>query len=85
MQQHHDGFLIAEKDLQIRGPGDFYGTRQHGLPDLKISDLIRDHGVLEQARIDAEELVKSNPSVYEEKLVKKRIEHTFLPINELRH
>lgn len=85
MQQHHDGFLIAEKDLQIRGPGDFYGTRQHGLPDLKISDLIRDHSVLEQARIDAEELVKSNPSVYDEKLVKKRIEHTFLPINELRH
>lgn len=85
MQKHHDGFLIAEKDLQIRGPGDFYGTRQHGLPDLKISDLIRDHAVLEQARIDAEELVNSNPSFYEEKLVKKRIEHTFLPINELRH
>ncbi len=85
MQRHHDGFLIAEKDLQIRGPGDFYGTRQHGLPELKISDLIRDHSVLEQARRDAEELVRSNPSVYEERLVKKRIEHTFLPINELRH
>jgi ATP-dependent DNA helicase RecG len=85
MEKHHDGFIIAEKDLQIRGPGDFYGTRQHGLPDLKIADLIKDHGILELARRDAEELVSRDPSIYEEKSIKKRIEHTFLTIQELKH
>jgi ATP-dependent DNA helicase RecG len=48
-----DGFEIAERDLQIRGPGDFFGTRQSGLPTLRTGDLLRDHSLMEQARQEA--------------------------------
>ena len=48
-----DGFEIAERDLQIRGPGDFFGTRQSGLPTLRVGDLLRDHQVMELARREA--------------------------------
>jgi len=45
-----DGFMIAERDLALRGPGDFFGTRQSGAPTLRSGDLVRDHEVMEQAR-----------------------------------
>ncbi len=45
-----DGFVIAERDLEIRGPGDFFGTRQSGLPTLRVGDLVRDHTLMEEAR-----------------------------------
>jgi ATP-dependent DNA helicase RecG len=45
-----NGFEIAERDLEIRGPGDFFGTRQSGIPDLQVGDLIRDCGVMGEAR-----------------------------------
>ena len=45
-----DGFELAERDLLLRGPGDFFGTRQHGLPILRVGDLLRDHKVMEDAR-----------------------------------
>ena len=45
-----DGFVIAERDLEIRGPGDFFGTRQSGMPTLRVGDLLRDHGLMEEAR-----------------------------------
>jgi ATP-dependent DNA helicase RecG len=48
-----DGFEIAERDLQIRGPGDFFGTRQSGLPTLRVGDLLRDHRLMEDARREA--------------------------------
>jgi ATP-dependent DNA helicase RecG len=48
-----DGFLIAEKDLELRGPGDFFGTRQSGLPTLRVGDLMRDHRIMEEARREA--------------------------------
>jgi ATP-dependent DNA helicase RecG len=48
-----DGFEIAERDLQIRGPGDFFGTRQSGLPTLRVGDLLRDHQLMELARREA--------------------------------
>ena len=48
-----DGFEIAERDLQLRGPGDFFGTRQSGLPTLRTGDLLRDHSLMEQARDEA--------------------------------
>jgi ATP-dependent DNA helicase RecG len=51
--QTTDGFEIAERDLQIRGPGDFFGTRQSGLPTLRAGDLLRDHQLLEAARREA--------------------------------
>ncbi len=48
-----DGFVIAEKDLELRGPGDFFGTRQSGLPTLRVGDLVRDHQLMEDARREA--------------------------------
>jgi len=51
--QSTDGFVIAERDLEIRGPGDFFGTRQSGLPTLRVGDLIRDHVLMEEARREA--------------------------------
>lgn len=59
MTETNDGFVIAEKDLQIRGPGEFLGTRQSGLPDLLISDIVRDAKILEQAREEAIIFVKN--------------------------
>ncbi len=59
MTQTNDGFVIAEKDLQLRGPGEFLGTRQSGLPDLIISDIVRDAKILEMARSEAIDFVKS--------------------------
>lgn len=56
-----DGFEIAEEDLRIRGPGEFYGTRQSGLPSLRIANILRDVGILEESREDAFAIVKADP------------------------
>jgi ATP-dependent DNA helicase RecG len=56
--QSDDGFVVAEKDLEIRGPGDFFGTRQWGLPGFRVSHLVRDRSLLEQARREAFRLVE---------------------------
>jgi ATP-dependent DNA helicase RecG len=57
-----DGFEIAERDLALRGPGDFFGTRQSGLPTLRVGDLMRDHRVMEDARVEAIALLESTES-----------------------
>lgn len=57
MAQVQDGFELAEKDLTLRGPGQFFGTRQHGMPDLKIADIVKDTGVLLEARRAAQQTV----------------------------
>ena len=54
-----DGFLIAERDLEIRGPGDFFGTRQWGMPELSVANLVRDRALLERARDEAFRLVET--------------------------
>lgn len=65
MTQTNDGFVIAEKDLELRGPGEFLGTRQSGLPDLIISDIVRDAKILDMARSYAMEfLAKYNLDDY---------------------
>ncbi len=58
-----DGFKLAEKDWQLRGPGELLGTRQHGLPDLQLADLGRDRQLLERARHDAFRLVELDPQL----------------------
>lgn len=63
MAQTNDGFVIAEEDLKLRGPGEFYGTRQSGMPSLKIADIFRDVPVLEEARKAAFALVKADPEL----------------------
>ncbi|MBI2528644.1 MAG: ATP-dependent DNA helicase RecG [Candidatus Rokubacteria bacterium] len=57
----NDGFRIAEADLELRGPGDFFGTRQSGLPEFRVADLLRDAGMLEEARKEAFALVAADP------------------------
>ena len=61
MCQTTDGFTIADKDLQLRGPGDFLGNRQHGLPELHIADLSSDLAVLRSAGLQAQKLIASDP------------------------
>ncbi|HLA84080.1 MAG TPA: ATP-dependent DNA helicase RecG [Thermoguttaceae bacterium] len=61
-----DGFELAEMDFNLRGPGELFGTRQHGLPPFRVADLLRDTAFLEEARHDAAELVASDPGLAHE-------------------
>ena len=63
MASTNDGFAISEEDLKIRGPGEFYGTRQSGMAGLKIADVFRDIPILEIARKEAFEIVSSDPGL----------------------
>lgn len=60
MTESEDGFVISEKDLKLRGPGEFFGIRQHGLPELKIADLYKDMPVLKEAQSAAAELLQKD-------------------------
>ncbi|MFC1676570.1 ATP-dependent DNA helicase RecG [Planctomycetota bacterium] len=61
MTRTNDGFEIAEHDLRLRGPGELFSTRQHGLPDLKIANIIDDYDLLTMARRNATEMVTKDP------------------------
>jgi ATP-dependent DNA helicase RecG len=63
MEETNDGFRIAEEDLAIRGPGEFLGTRQSGLPDFRIANILRDAKVLSEARTDAFRLIEQDPEL----------------------
>lgn len=63
MTRSNDGFEIAEHDLRLRGPGELFSTRQHGLPDLKIANIIDDYELLIMARKNAFELVAEDPAL----------------------
>ena len=63
MTRTNDGFELAEADLEIRGPGEFFGTRQSGLPDFKIANILRDASLLEIAKSEANRLAKIDPSL----------------------
>lgn len=63
MESTGDGFRIAEADLEIRGPGDFLGTRQSGMPDFRVANILRDGSILEQARQAAFGLLESDPEL----------------------
>jgi ATP-dependent DNA helicase RecG len=63
MARTNNGFEIAEEDLRIRGPGEFYGTRQSGIPSLRIANILSDVDILEKSREDAFALVKADPTL----------------------
>ncbi|MCG2720497.1 MAG: ATP-dependent DNA helicase RecG, partial [Thermodesulfovibrionales bacterium] len=63
MMKTHDGFRIAEEDLDIRGPGEFFGTRQSGMPDLRIANIARDGLLLNDARREAFALIEKDPDM----------------------
>ncbi len=58
-----DGFKIADEDLKLRGPGDFFGSRQHGLPEMKIANMMTDGEAIKETREAAEKLLKNNPAL----------------------
>ena len=66
MCQTCDGFKIADKDLERRGPGDFFGSRQHGLPDLKIADLTENMDIVRESRQACENLFREDPELKKE-------------------
>jgi len=65
MTATNDGFRIAEADLELRGPGEFFGTRQSGLPEFRAAELLRDTGLLEEARREANGIVSRDPELAE--------------------
>ncbi len=74
MVRYSDGFSIAEQDLIIRGPGEFFGTRQSGMPDLKIANILRDAGLIPLAREAASSLIKRDPELKRYPLLKSSVE-----------
>ena len=74
--QNTDGFKIADEDLRLRGPGDFFGNRQHGLPELKIASLVENIRVLEVARKVSKRILAQDPalSLPEHALLKKQVD-----------
>lgn len=60
MTETNDGFLLSEKDLELRGPGDFFGTKQSGMPEFKVADMVHDYRALEVARNDAALLINTS-------------------------
>lgn len=77
MSQSNDGFVISEKDLEIRGPGDFFGTKQHGLPELKIANLYKDIEILKSAQESARELLEKDPGLRTEPRLKQHLARYF--------
>ena len=79
IEETQDGFVIAEEDLKMRGPGDFFGTRQHGLPSLGMADLARHIGILNGLRPSVKEMLQADPHLRkpENALVAKGVERLF--------
>jgi len=77
MTQTGDGFKIAEEDLRLRGPGDFFGQRQHGLPALKVADLTCDMSLLKEAQTAAENLMGRDPELKAHPITALRIAQLF--------
>ena len=75
----NDGFVIAQKDLELRGPGDFFGNRQHGLPDMHIANLMTDTRTLYEAQKVAKEICSNDPALESEEnaLLKKEVQRLF--------
>ena len=75
----NDGFVISEKDLELRGSGEFFGTKQHGIPEFKIANLFEDIAILKQVQGIAMEIIDNDPLLEkdENRLLKKLVEDKF--------
>ena len=79
MEKSNSGFEIAQKDLELRGPGDFFGIRQSGLPEFKLANLLRDTKILEMSQIASKELLEDDPFLEKEEniLIKEELYRKF--------
>ena len=79
MCETNDGFVISEKDLELRGSGEFFGTRQHGIPEFKIANLFNDIEMLKSVQSVAIKIMEEDPNLEQEKNIKlkKQIEEKF--------
>lgn len=84
IKQNNDGFKIADEDLRLRGPGDFLGSRQHGLPQLKIADIYADNDILRLTGMAAASLLENDPKLTEEenKNLRQEIIKMYKKLNE---
>ena len=85
MCQTNNGFVISEKDLELRGSGEFFGTKQHGLPEFKIANLFEDIDILKKVQNVAIKIMDDDPDLTKEKNLelKKQIENKFKNIIEI--
>ena len=79
MCETNNGFIISEKDLELRGSGEFFGTRQHGLPEFKIANLFEDIEMLKSVQSVAIKIMEDDPNLEKEKnkKLKEQIENEF--------
>lgn len=79
MCQTNNGFVISERDLELRGSGEFFGTKQHGLPEFKIANLFEDIEILKKVQDVAIKIMNDDPNLTKEKNLelKKQIENKF--------
>lgn len=79
MQNTNDGFIISEKDLELRGSGEFFGTKQHGLPEFKIANLFEDMHILKMVQSLAVKILAKDPKLEkdENELLRKMIKEKF--------
>lgn len=75
----NDGFVISEKDLELRGSGEFFGTRQHGIPEFKIANLFEDISILKQVQGIAMEIIDKDPTLEKKEniLLRKIVDEKF--------
>ena len=77
MCRTQSGFALAEEDLRLRGPGDFFGSRQHGLPTLRVADLVCDMALLREAQSEADALLRLDPALERHPALMERVQELF--------
>lgn len=77
MTETNDGFQIAEEDLELRGPGEFFGTRQSGLPEVRLGNIVSDMKLMELARKEAFLLLRKDPLLKEHAALKKHLQQRY--------
>jgi ATP-dependent DNA helicase RecG len=77
MTRLSDGFKLSEEDLRLRGPGDFFGSRQHGMPEMKIASLADSLDVLSAAQDEAQKLLETDPELKKYPELEKRVKKLF--------